>query len=200
MAHHLIFEGAELVGKSSLMQELYDVLEPRYQKTTGLLDGCHWFNCDVGIFGTPEGRPVIEHYTNIIQTLRDRNLLLEKFHLSDLVYHELLHMETPDYHEIEQRLLTLDVRLIFCTMEESEALVEKRLQDRLRLYPHYQRIQRSPQEYLLQQRAYEQAVRRSILPTLTVDLTNMPPTSARDNILTWLNEPLPSLSSSSVRN
>lgn len=200
MAHHLIFEGAELVGKSSLMQELYNVLEPRYEKTPGLLDGCHWFNCDVGIFGTPSGRPVIEHYTEIIQTLRERNLLLEKFHISDLVYHELLRAPLPDYRDVEQRLLALDVRLIFCTIEESEALIEQRLRDRLRLYPHYQRILRDPQSYLQQQRVYARAVHASALPTLTVDLTHMPPIAARDNILTWLNEPLPSPSSSSVRN
>jgi hypothetical protein len=200
MAHHLIFEGAELVGKSSLMQEVYNILEPRYNQTSDLLDGCHWFNCDVGLFGTAHGRPIIERYIEILKVLRDRNVLIEKFHLSDQVYHEFFGEPIPDYGDIEKRLLDLDVRLIFCTIEENEALIERRLHDRVRLYPHYERIQRPPKDYLLQQRAYKRVVGQSILPTLTVDLTEMPPLSARDTILTWLNEPIPSPSSFSALN
>ena len=50
--HNIIFEGPELVGKSYLMSQIYDYLEPKYNSGGKIMDGCHWFNCDVGIFGT----------------------------------------------------------------------------------------------------------------------------------------------------
>lgn len=46
-AHHIIFEGAELVGKSYIMSRIYDFLEEKYNKNRNILDGCHWFNSDI---------------------------------------------------------------------------------------------------------------------------------------------------------
>src|SRR5512145_322970 len=74
--HHLIFEGAELSGKSWLMSQIYDRLEPKYNRNKNILDGCHWFNCDVGVYGTEHGKPVIEHFCRIFAELQDKNLLV----------------------------------------------------------------------------------------------------------------------------
>ena len=52
--HHLIFEGAELSGKSWLISQVYNYLEPKYNQSDFILDGCNWFNCDVGIYGTKD--------------------------------------------------------------------------------------------------------------------------------------------------
>ena len=82
LKHHLIFEGAELAGKSWLMSQIYNYLEPKYNQSGYLLDGCHWFNCDVGVYGTKHGRPIIEFYLKIFNELKNSNLLIEKFHLS----------------------------------------------------------------------------------------------------------------------
>ena len=41
MAHHIIFEGAELAGKSWLMSQVYDQLEPKYNQQNHILDDCH---------------------------------------------------------------------------------------------------------------------------------------------------------------
>ena len=49
--NHLIFEGCELVGKSYLISKIYDFLEKKYNKNKNILDGCHWINSDIGIFG-----------------------------------------------------------------------------------------------------------------------------------------------------
>ena len=84
--HQLIFEGAELVGKSFVMSQIYDYLEQKYNTQPKILDGCHWFNCDVGIFGTPYGKPVIDRYIQLLEVLADKNVLFEKFHLTDKVY------------------------------------------------------------------------------------------------------------------
>ena len=41
MIHHLIFEGAELSGKSWIMSQIYNYLEPKYNQSKDILDGCH---------------------------------------------------------------------------------------------------------------------------------------------------------------
>ena len=77
--HHLIFEGAELSGKSWLMSQIYDQLEPKYNKNGYLLDGCHWFNCDVGVYGLEYGKPIVKSYLKIFTELKNSNLLVENF-------------------------------------------------------------------------------------------------------------------------
>ena len=67
--HHLIFEGAELAGKSWIMSQVYNHLEPKYNSNQGLLDGCHWFNCDVGVFGSEHGRRVIGQYLGTVRPM-----------------------------------------------------------------------------------------------------------------------------------
>ena len=60
--HNIIFEGAELSGKSYLMSQVFDFLEPKYNSGGKIMDGCHWFNCDVGIFGTKHGEIALNKY------------------------------------------------------------------------------------------------------------------------------------------
>lgn len=68
---HLIFEGVELAGKSFIMSQIYNFLEPTLSsKNKHILDGCHWFNCDVGVFGGPEGKSLIKNYLKIAQDLK----------------------------------------------------------------------------------------------------------------------------------
>ena len=64
--HHLIFEGAELVGKSYLMNNIYNYIEKKYNNTKVILDGCHWFNTDVGVFGTQIGYDCILQYIQLL--------------------------------------------------------------------------------------------------------------------------------------
>ena len=66
MAHHLIFEGAELAGKSWIMSQVYNHLQAKYNESKFIMDGCHWFNCDIGIYGTKYGNDVIKNYINIL--------------------------------------------------------------------------------------------------------------------------------------
>ena len=147
MNHKIIFEGAELAGKSWLMSQVYDYLEPKYNQEGILLNGCHWFNCDVGIYGTEYGKPVIKSYLDIFTTLRRKNLLIEKFFISDIVYNRLHRKINIDYFNTEQRLQELDFRIILIKFPEDEELLKKRIQDRLKLYPQYERILHNPKWY-----------------------------------------------------
>lgn len=186
--HHLIFEGAELAGKSWLMSQIYDYLEPKYNNNKAVLDGCHWFNCDVGVYGTKHGKPVIGHYLDILNELKNKNLLLEKFHLSDIVYNRLHRGKEINYRALEQKLKNLDFKIVLAVFPENKNLIKRRIQDRLNLYPHYERILRNPEWYIKQQREYVKEIKKSRLPYLIVSAEKLPDASLSEKILEWIGE------------
>ncbi|MFW0837403.1 MAG: hypothetical protein ACKKL5_00170 [Candidatus Komeilibacteria bacterium] len=186
--HKLIFEGAELTGKSFIISQVYDYLEKKYNSHPHILNGCHWLNCDIGIFGTISGRQAIEHYVDLLADLPAENMILEKLYWSDKVYQKLYNNKEVNYDKIEERLLSLGARVILTTVQPSEELWAKRLADRLSLYPHYKRIKQTPKQYTRQQEIYQDIARHSKLPSLTIDLTTLPDPEAVDTILHWLGE------------
>ncbi|KKR22040.1 MAG: hypothetical protein UT48_C0001G0053 [Parcubacteria group bacterium GW2011_GWE2_39_37] len=188
MAQHLIFEGAELAGKSWLMSQVYDFLESKYNQNKQVLDGCHWFNCDVGIFGTEKSQPVINHFNQIFKELSDKNVIVEKFFLSDIVYSRLHRNVEKDYRNIENELLKENFKIILCTFPEDKELLKKRIADRLNLYPHYARILQTPEWYIRQQRQYLEEIKKSCLPYLQIETTQLPDQLAVDKILNWIGE------------
>lgn len=188
MSHHLIFEGAELAGKSWLMSQVYDFLEPKYNTNKATLDGCHWFNCDVGVYGTDKGKPVINHYMRILQELNDKNLLLEKFHISDIVYNRIHQHKEVQYKTVEQTLKEWNFKIILITMPEDEAIIKKRIKDRLAIYPHYERILRDPLWYIKQQQEYIKEIEKSSLGHLVIRSLHLPDQKLVNQILQFIGE------------
>ncbi len=186
--HKIIFEGPELAGKSWIMSQVYDYLEPKYNQNGLLLNGCHWFNSDVGVYGSEKGLPVINHYLSIFKELKDRNILVEKLHLSDIVYNRLHRKTEIDYFKQEQILNELDFKIILVTFPENENLLKNRIKDRLNLYPHYERILQNPDWYIKQQREYQKELEKTIIPNLTIKTDELPDKSLIDKILKWINE------------
>lgn len=190
MAHHLIFEGPELAGKSWLMLQVYDYLEAKYNHEKILLDGCHWFNCDVGVFGTEKGKFCIEKYTEILEKLNKKNVLFEKFHISDIVYSRINKNIKLDYSSLEEKLLKLNAKIILCSVKEDNKIFEKRIQDRLKLYPHYERILQNAEWYLDQQKEYLKEIKKTKLPYFEVDMSEIP-NQKHIEILKWIGENYP---------
>jgi len=188
MPHHLIFEGAELSGKSWLLSQIYDRLEPKYNGNNRLLDGCHWFNCDVGVYGTAQGKKIIEHYLKIFQVLAGKNLLIEKFYLSDLIYNRLHRKTEIKYARIEQSLAKLKFKIVLVAFPPDKKLLKKRIRDRLNIYPHYERILRNPEWYLRQQREYLKEIKKTTLPCLVIETKKLPDDNLPKKILNWIGE------------
>ena len=188
MSHHLIFEGPELAGKSWLMSQVYDYLEPKYNQNKVTLDGCHWFNCDVGVFGTRHGKPIIESYLKIFEELKDKNLIIEKLHLADKIYKKLHFGEETDYSDVENKLHELNFKIILITFPEDEEVLKKRIQDRLNIYPHYERILQNPKWYIEQQQEYKKEIQKSKLPYLIIETDQLPDQSLVEKILGWIGE------------
>ena len=186
--HHLIFEGAELAGKSWLLSQLYDQLEPKYNQSGYLLDGCHWFNCDLVVYGTKHGRPIIKFYLKIFNELKNSNLLIEKFHLSDIIYNRLHRQKEINYQNLEQQLKKLSFKIILITMPEDKKIIQTRITDRLKLYPHYERILRQPDWYLKQQREYLKEIKKTALPYLIIKTKKLPDDNLTEKILKFIHE------------
>lgn len=188
MAHHLIFEGAELAGKSWIMSQIYEYLEAKYGQNKNILDGCHWFNADVGVYGTEFGKAVIKNYLRIFQILAPKNILVEKLHIADIVYNQMYNNKQINYQTIEQKLQALDFKIVFIKFKAEEALLQKRIKGRLDLYPHYKKILKTPAWYIAQQTEYEKTLKKSLLPVLTVETEIMPDKKYTAKILRWLGE------------
>lgn len=186
--HNIIFEGAELSGKSYLMNQVFNVLEPKYNSGGKILDGCHWFNCDVGLFGTKFGSIVLEKYLELMESINDTNVMVEKFHLTEAVYQKLYNQKDFDFSQLEDKLSKLNTKIILLTFKEDTALLEQRLQDRLNLYPHYARIAQTPADYIKQQQLYIKLVKKSKLDYQIFDSSILPNDQVVNQILSFLGE------------
>jgi hypothetical protein len=188
MPHHLIFEGAELSGKSWIMSQIYNYLEPKYNQNGFVLDGCHWFNCDIGVYGTKYGQPVIEKYLEVFLELNDKNIIVEKLHISDIIYNRLHRGEEIEYEVAEKKLAEQNFKIILITFPEDEKILQLRIDDRLKLYPHYKRIMHEPDWYIAQQREYIKEIIKSKLPYLIAETKKLPDDDLAKKILEWIGE------------
>lgn len=186
--HKIIFEGAELAGKSYLMSQIFAHVEPKYNSGGHILDGCHWFNLDVGLYGTALGNKVLYRYMDLLEDLKDTNVMVEKFHITETVYQKTYNNQDFDFSKIESRLKKLDTKIIMVTFDEDEELIAKRLADRLKLYPHYSRIAQTPRDYIRQQQMYLVALSKSHLEYLVVNASRLPNPIIVDDILKFLKE------------
>ncbi|PWB38832.1 MAG: hypothetical protein C3F02_01955 [Parcubacteria group bacterium] len=186
--HKIIFEGAELAGKSFLMSQIYGQLEPKYNSGGKILDGCHWFNCDVGLFGTPYGQITLQKYLELMEALSDTNVVVEKFHFSEAVYQKLYHNRCVDFSQLEARLKKIGAKLVLVAFDEDETLLEKRLADRIRLYPHYAKIAQEPADYIKQQRLYQELLKKTELEYCEVNASQLPNQKLTQDILKFIGE------------
>ncbi len=186
--HNIIFEGPELGGKSWLMSQVFNYLEPKYNSGGKTMDGCHWFNCDVGIFGTKHGQIAIEKYMDLLEAINDTNVMLEKFHLTEAVYQKLYHNKDYDFKSIDNRLKKINAKIILVTFDKDEKLLKKRLADRLNLYPHYSKIAQEPKDYIKQQQLYLELIKESNLEHLIVNASVLPNDKLVDDIIKFLGE------------
>lgn len=167
---HIIFEGAEMVGKSFLMAQIYDYLEKKHNTSKKILNGCHWFNCDVGVFGSNEGKKIIDVYIKIAKILKNKNVLFEKFHLTDQVYNELYNSKKIDYKKQEKELKKINTKIVLITVKD-KTIFNERIANRLKNVPHYSRIVQTAENYWQQQEKYLELIKKSKLEYLILDLS-----------------------------
>jgi Thymidylate kinase len=183
----LIFDGAELAGKSTLTAAMYQRIVHAYTSSDEILDGCYYLYCDIGIFSTPLARDYIFHMAKIVELMKQRNVVMDKFHLADEVYQQEYRGKTVSHRWVEEEILQpLGTRLILVTVSEEH--LEQRLQQRLKSDPHYALIQKPFEFYRRMQERYLQAIQHTTLEWLQVD-GSLPPEENVTRVLTWANMP-----------
>ncbi|SRR6266849_3161074 len=183
----LIFEGAELVGKSTLTAATYQRIVHADTYSNEILDGCYYLYCDIGIFSTPLARDYLFHMAKIVELMKYHNVVLDKFHLADEVYQQEYQGKKVSHRWVEEDILgPLDTRIVLVTVSEDK--LEERLQQRLKTDPHYALIQKPFDFYKRMQERYLQAIQNTTLEWLQVDGT-LPPEENVTRILTWAHMP-----------
>ncbi len=185
-SHHLIFEGAELSGKSFLMSQVYPILESASSSPENFLDGCFWINSDIGVMGGEFGEAMLKKYVEIADILKDRSIMFEKLHLTDMVYRTLSGKSLPDYSHIENVLAELNFKIVLTTFNQQEDLIKVKLADRLSHFPHYENIAREPEYYFRQQELYKEFVKKSRLPHIEINLHTYSAEEIKP-LFDWLN-------------
>ncbi|MFI5273789.1 MAG: hypothetical protein ACHQ4H_12215 [Ktedonobacterales bacterium] len=183
----LIFEGAELVGKSTLTAATYQRIVHAYTTSNEILDGCYYLYCDIGVFSTPLARDYIYHMAKIVELMKHRNVVMDKFHIADEVYQLEYRDKAVSHRWVEDDILrALDTRVVLVTVSPEH--LEQRLRQRLESDPHYALIQKGIDFYIRMQERYQAAISQTTLHWLEVD--GAAPVEANvSRVLAWAGMP-----------
>ena len=120
-------------------------------------------------------------WLRLIELQGSYNWILDRFHLTTQCYQRLYHDFHCDFKVLETRLMKLGFHLVYLTQSEPALMSAFQAQgspaDRLKIM-----------EVLKTQELMGQLVERSILPTLSLDISGMEPRETDENIIDWLEE------------
>ncbi len=109
--------------------------------------------------------------------------IVDRFHISTQMYQKQAHGKDYDFRWLEERLLPLNFRLVFCT-RSPESFAAARA-ERLK-------VSGNPRQYdnldvfIREQEAMRELVSRSALPCLTLDVSDSNIPAALDRVADWL--------------
>ncbi len=194
----LILEGTRLTHKTDIAFALNEhprIVGPRkyrYHSPLVSAEWCAFTNFPWGRgpinFEPHEEALAMETYrtwVRLFELQRYYSWIVDRFHLSTQM-HQLLHRgKRYDFRWLEDRLLPLGFRLVFCvrTAESFEAARAARL-----------KVSGKPSQYddlqvfVSEQKLLEGLIEKSILPVLKVDVSDDDVTKAVDKIADWLEE------------
>lgn len=194
----VILEGTRLTLKTEIaftLNEHPGFVGPRkYRYHSPLISGewCAFTNRPWGRgiinFNPDESQLALETYrtwTRLFELQRYYSWIIDRFHVSTMVYQKGVHGIDYDFAWLEQRLAALGFRLVFCTRapESFEAARTERL-----------KVSGNPAQYddlqpfIEEQRAMRRLVEQSALPTLELDVSANDVQAASDRVVQWLSE------------
>lgn len=192
----LILEGTRLTHKTDLAFALHEhprlVGHRRYRYHSPLISA-EWGS----LTNDPWGRGLINFeaseeavaleayrtWVRLFELLRYEAWIVDRFHLSTQVYQQRTRGLLYDFRWLEERLRVLGFRLIFCVRREETFAAARR--ERLK-------VSGNPSQYddlgafVAEQQALAEAVRVSLLPSLTVDVSDDDIGAACDRVADWL--------------
>ena len=193
---HLILEGTRLTHKTDIAFALNEhprVVGPRkYRYHSPVISGewCAFTNVPWGRglinFESQEEALALETYATwvrLFELQRYYSWIVDRFHVSTIVYQRRARGREYDFRWLEERLLPLGFRLILCT-RSPESFARAR-EERLKVSgnPH-QYDDLAP--FIAEQEEMRFEVGRSLLPSFEVDVSDDDVAGATDRIAGWL--------------
>jgi hypothetical protein len=192
----IILEGTRLTHKTDVAFALNEhprVVGPRAYRYTSPVISAEW----CGFTNTPWGRGLINFlpeeldlaeetyrtWLRLFELLRYYSWIVDRFHISTMLYQKTVNGLDLDFGWLEERLLPLGFHLVFCVRrpETFEPALEQRL-----------RVSGNPSQYdgasrfVEEQELMRELVARSELPSLEVDVSDNRVPVAADAIADWM--------------
>jgi hypothetical protein len=194
----IILEGTRLTHKTDIAFALNEhprIVGPRKYRYHSPLISAEW----CAFTNVPWGRGLInfepqeealametyQTWLRLFELLRYYSWIVDRFHISTQAYQLRRRGMRYDFRWLEERLLPLGFRLVFCTRtpESFEAARRERL-----------KVSGKPAQYddlatfIEEQQLMQRLVAESALPTLTLDVTHDDTDRAVTSIADWLEE------------
>jgi hypothetical protein len=194
----IILEGTRLTHKTDIAFALNEhprIVGPRKYRYHSPLISAEW----CAFTNVPWGRGLINFepqeealametyqiWLRLFELLRYYSWIVDRFHISTQAYQLRRRSMRYDFRWLEERLLPLGFRLVFCTRtpESFEAARHERL-----------KVSGKPAQYddlaafVEEQQLMQRLVAQSALPTLTLDVTHDDTDRAVTSIADWLEE------------
>jgi len=192
----LILEGTRLTHKTDIAFALNEhprVVGPRryrYHSPVISAEWCAFTNVPWGRglinFEPQEEAQAMETYATwarLFELQRYYSWIVDRFHISTVVYQRRVRSRDYDFRWLEERLLPLGFRLILCT--RSPDSFARAREERLKVSGNpgqYDRLE----PFIAEQEDMRFEVGRSLLPSFEVDVSDDDVGSAADRIAAWL--------------
>ena len=194
----LILEGTRLTLKTELAFALNEhprIVGPRkyrYHSPVISAEWCAFTNVPWGRglinFAPDEEGLAMETYrtwVRLFELQRYYSWIIDRFHISTWVYQLREHGRDYDFGWLEDRLLPLGFRLVFCT-RRPDSFAAARAQR--------VKVSGKPEQYddldvfIQEQEEIRRAIRASRLPTLQIDVTDNDVPAAAERVADWLED------------
>ncbi len=194
----IILEGTRLTFKTEIAFALNEhprIVGPRKYRYHSPLISAEW----CAFTNVPWGRGLInfepqevalaletyQTWVRLFELQRYYSWIVDRFHISTQTYQLRTRGRFYDFRWLEERLLALGFRLVLCTRspESFEAARRERLQ-----------VSGNPSQYddlqvfVSEQELFRRLIRESVLPTLTVDVSDNDVAGAAEKIAVWLEQ------------
>ncbi len=195
----IILEGTRLTFKTEIAFELNEhsrIVGPRkYRYHSPLISAewCTFTNYPWGKgpinFETPEeerlAMEVYETWARMFELQKYYSWIVDRFYISTQAYQKQTYGKDFDFRWLEERLLPLNFRIVFCTRspESFAAAREERL-----------KVSGNPSQYddlspfIEQQELMRELIAKSTLPSLTLDISDNNISAAVERVADWLKQ------------
>ncbi|HEY5730601.1 MAG TPA: hypothetical protein VIS72_11150 [Anaerolineales bacterium] len=194
----IILEGTRLTFKTEIAFELNEhrrvvgLRKYRYHSPLISAEWCSFTNYPWGRgpinFEPQEEAQALETYATwakMFELQRYYSWIVDRFHISTQAYQKQAYNKDYDFRWLEERLLPLNFRIVFCTRstESFEAAREERL-----------KVSGNPAKYddlapfIQEQDMMQELISKSMLPSLMLDVSNNNTNAAADQVADWLEQ------------